>query len=165
MRVLGLDPGLRVTGYALLEATPDGRAARLVEGGTLRVPAAGGLAERLAQLARDAGALVEELRPDAVAVEAVHSRSPFPQSAILLAHARGVLLACAAGAGVTVAEYTAADIKKSVTGRGAAGKEQVARMVERLLGLAGPLQPDHVSDAAACALCHLANRRAEAWRA
>ncbi|MDI3318105.1 MAG: crossover junction endodeoxyribonuclease RuvC [Bacillota bacterium] len=164
MRILGLDPGLRATGYALLEAGPGGRGARLVEGGTLRVPARADLARRLAQLARDAGALVEELRPDTVAVEAVHSRPPFPQSAILLAHARGVLLACAAAAGVRVVEYTAADIKKSVTGRGAAGKEQVARMVERILGLAGPLEPDHVSDAAACALCHLANERVEAWR-
>ncbi|MBX5464938.1 MAG: crossover junction endodeoxyribonuclease RuvC [Clostridia bacterium] len=164
MRVLGLDPGLRVTGYALLESSPDGRRARLVEGGTLRVPARGGLAERLAQLARDVEALLRDLRPEAVAVEAVHSRSPFPQSALLLAHARGVLLACAAGAGLPVSEYTAADIKKSVTGRGAAGKEQVARMVESFLGLAGRLGPDHVSDAAACALCHLASLRVEAWR-
>ena len=158
MRILGIDPGLRVTGYALL--TVDATQPRLAEGGTLSTAAREPLAARLATLMRDMETVVRENQPDCVAVEAVHSRAPFPQSAILLSHARGVLLAVAAAQGLEVWEYTAADIKKSVTGHGAASKEQVARMIEHRLGVKQPIAPDHVTDAAAAAFCHWASLRA-----
>jgi crossover junction endodeoxyribonuclease RuvC len=152
-RILGIDPGSRVTGWGLLA----GSAARprLLEAGVLRL-GRGDLARRLGLLQERLGELVPRLHPTVAAVE-----SPFhgasARSALQLAHARGVILAVLAGAGVEIAEYTPATVKKAVTGSGRADKGQVASMVARLLGGTPPPSSHDLTDALALALCHLAS--------
>ena len=152
-RVLGIDPGSQVTGWGLLGGTAVQPC--LLEAGVLRL-GAGDFPQRLALLQERLAELVSRLRPTVAAVE-----SPFhgasARSALQLAHARGVILAVLAGAGVEVVEYTPASVKKAVTGSGRADKRQVAAMVGQLLGAALPGSSHDLSDALALALCHLAS--------
>jgi crossover junction endodeoxyribonuclease RuvC len=158
MRVLGLDPGSRRTGFGLVERL--GNRLRCVGHGTV-VPAARlPLPQRLRAIASQVGELMDRERPDAVVVEeAFYHESA--RSTLVLGHVRGVLLLAAAERGLEVAEYTPRAIKLSVTGRGAAAKDQVGFMVRRLLDLRGPLAPD-AADALAAALCHLQRARLSA---
>ena len=146
MRVLGVDPGSRATGWALVTFSP---APALEAAGVLRPPA-GGFGTRLLFLRDGLAAVIRERRPDAASVERVFA-GVNPKSLIALGEARGVLLFALAEAGVPVAEVTPAEVKRSVTGTGAAGKDQVRRMVTALLGRRLPLD---ASDAAAAALAH-----------
>lgn len=162
LRVLGVDPGSHVTGWGLVGGTA--RRPRLVDCGTLVLSSAPDLASRLAALQRDLQRLLGGLSPGCAAVE-----SPFhgkdSRAALQLAHARGVILAGLAVAGVPVTEYTPATVKKAVTGNGRAPKDQVRRMVSYLLAGADVRGPSDVSDAVAVALCHAAmhgHRRAVA---
>jgi len=153
LRVLGVDPGSRVTGWGLL--TGSATRARLLEAGVLRLGARD-FPLRLALLQNRLSELVSRLRPAVAAVETpFHGASA--RSALQLAHARGVVLAVLAASGVEVVEYTPATIKKAVTGNGRADKEQVACMVRRQLGCATPRTTYDLSDALAVALCHLAS--------
>lgn len=120
--------------------------------GTLRPPRGAGLPERLAFLHAKLVALVAEREPDCLAVERVFV-SASPRAALVLGHARGVVLAAAAAAGLHVSEYSAAEMKLAVTGTGAADKPQVQHMVRRLLALA-VAPPRDAADALALALCH-----------
>lgn len=157
VRVLGIDPGLSRCGYGAVEsASPGGRDARAVAVGVLRTPPDAPLPERLAELQRELRALMEELRPDAVAVERVFFQSNV-RTAIGVAQASGLAMAEAVAAGATVAEYTPNQVKEAVAGWGGAGKEEVERMVRILLGIDEPLRPVDAADAAALALCHLAH--------
>jgi crossover junction endodeoxyribonuclease RuvC len=158
LRILGLDPGSRVAGYGLLES--DGRRSRRLASGCIR-PRGEGPAEVLASLQRELAGLLGAWLPDVVAVEAVfHQRNV--RSALVLGQARGALLAGCGLAGVATAEYAPAQVKQAVTGSGAADKEQVARMVRLILGLAAePLVADE-SDALAVALCHAQTLRLSA---
>jgi crossover junction endodeoxyribonuclease RuvC len=155
VRVLGVDPGSRVVGYGLVEvdATRAGpEAMRYVECGVI-VPAAGApFATRLKEIAAELRAVIAELGPEVVAVESVFQKHNV-QSALKLGQARGVVLLCAAEAGVAIHEYAPARVKKAVTGRGAAGKPQVQEMVRALLHLRRSPRPD-AADALAVALCH-----------
>lgn len=146
MKILGVDPGSRAAGWALVDFTAS---PRLAAAGVLRPPA-GELAGRLLWLFREMGAVLERERPDRAAVERVFSGAN-PQSLITLGEARGVLLLALAAAGVPAAEITPAEIKKSVAGSGNAEKEQVRRMVTSLLGRRLALD---AADAAAAALAH-----------
>ena len=164
MRVLGVDPGSRAAGWAVVSfAGPP----RLVAAGVLRPATAVPFAERLRALHDGLLAVVERERPDEAAVERVFA-GVNPQSLITLGEARGVLLLALARAGVPVAEVTPAEIKKTVTGTGQAGKDQVRRMVLSLLSLpgGGPRLALDAADAAAAALTHgfrtAATRRAAA---
>ena len=167
MRTLGIDPGLRITGYAVLDsARPDDFAAipRIVEAGVIRLradstdkagnprPAAASISDRLLELERDLAALIERWRPDLVAVEAVFAHVEHPATAIVMAHARGVVLLTIRRAGVALAELKPAEVKKSLTGSGRATKEQMQRSVQTLFGLAEPPEPPDVADAIAIAL-------------
>ena len=147
MRILGVDPGSRATGWALVTFAPS---PALEAAGVLRPPARCGFAERLRFLRDGLAAVVLERRPDAACVERVFA-GVNPQSLITLGEARGVLLLALADAGVPAAEITPAEVKRAVTGTGAAGKEQVRRMVTALLGRRLALD---ASDAAAAALAH-----------
>jgi crossover junction endodeoxyribonuclease RuvC len=155
-RVLGIDPGLSRCGYGCLDARGAGRNARAVAVGVLRTPVDASVPERLAELQRELRALIAELRPDAVAVERVFFQSNV-RTAIGVAQASGLALAEAVNAGATVAEYTPNQVKEAVAGWGGAGKEEVGKMVQALLGLDVPLRPADAADAAALALCHLAH--------
>jgi crossover junction endodeoxyribonuclease RuvC len=153
VRILGVDPGSLVTGWGVLESVA-GRCT-LVDSDVIRIdhelPLADGLALLHARLVR----VVDDVRPASAAVEApFHGANA--RSALKLAHARGVVLAALGAAGVPVAEYTPATVKKSVTGDGRADKEQVRRMVSHLLGRVRLGRTRDLSDALAVALCHAA---------
>lgn len=153
MLILGIDPGSRATGYGAIRC--DGPDVRLVEAGTLLRPAGEPLPRRLAALAAGVGEVADRLRPATAVLE-----SPFhgmnARSLIVLAQARGALIAALASRDVEIREFTPAEVKSAVVGNGRAGKEEVARMVRLLLslggGAAGALSAD-ASDALAVALC------------
>jgi crossover junction endodeoxyribonuclease RuvC len=154
MRVLGLDPGTHCTGYGVVERRGD-RLQRLASG-ILRL-GKGDLAARLARLHAGLQGLIDAWSPTACAVEDLfHHRSA--RSALALGHARGVCLLAAAARGLEVVEYPPAVVKKAVTGHGAAGKQQVAYMVARLLGVEEEPE-DHASDALAAAICLVESRQ------
>lgn len=153
MRVLGIDPGLRLTGYGCIQWSVLGGEPALVEAGVLRLNITRPLAERLKQLHDDLGAMLDELAPDVLAVEGLFSMYRNPRTAILMAHARGVVLLQASLRGMSLVELTPTEVKKAVTGRGHASKAQVQRAVMAQCGLAGLPEPSDVADAIAVALC------------
>ncbi len=161
MRLLGLDPGLRVTGWGVVEVT--GNRYRFVAAGIVRSDAGAGLAERLLQLHDGLAAVVAQHRPDEAAVEETFMNTN-AASALKLGQARGVALLVPAVAGVPVAEYAANLIKKSVVGFGHAGKGQIQAMIATLLPGAGPQSPD-AADALAVALCHAHHRQSAVLQA
>ncbi len=150
--VLGVDPGLVCTGYGAIRIC--GRKPRLVQAGVFRVPRADPLPQRLCALFDDLTGLIDELRPSVLAIEEVFSHVRYPKTAIVMGHARGVLLLAAARAGVEVAEYAPTRIKAAVTGHGGADKESVGRSVVHALSLSAMPSPSDVTDALAVALCH-----------
>jgi crossover junction endodeoxyribonuclease RuvC len=151
--VLGVDPGTGATGYGVVETIARGRL-HLVECGVIRTTAGSGLAARLHAVHRELAGLLARHRPDVLAVEeAFHARNA--RTTLVLGHARGVILLAGEEAGVRIAEYTPAMIKKTVTGRGAAVKPQVGYMVARLLRLAAAPRPADAADGVAVALTHL----------
>jgi crossover junction endodeoxyribonuclease RuvC len=155
MRVLGLDPGSRRTGYGLVERS--GNKLRCLAHGTIAPAARLELPRRLHDIAKRAGEVMDRYAPDAVVVEeAFYHESA--RSTLVLGHVRGALLVAAVQRDLAVAEYSPREIKLSVAGTGAAAKEQVAFMVRRLLGIRGALSPD-AADALAAALCHLNRAR------
>jgi crossover junction endodeoxyribonuclease RuvC len=151
VRVLGVDPGSRLCGYGLVDVETD-RSCKYVECGVLSADRAGTMEQRLGEISRWLTDVVTELRPTVVAVEDVFSHVN-KRSALALAQARGAVLAVAGMAGLTVYSYAPAVVKKTVTGRGAASKEQVALMVQALVGLTTPPSAD-AADALAVAITH-----------
>ncbi len=151
MRVLGIDPGLQVCGYACLDS--EGDLGTIVEAGVLRTDGELPLERRLNQIAEDIETLLTRFEPDVVAVEQLYSHYAHPRTAILMGHARGVILQKSAAAGVAVESFSATRIKKSLTGSGRASKEQMQRTMQTILGLPEPPQPNDVADAMAAALC------------
>jgi crossover junction endodeoxyribonuclease RuvC len=159
IRILGLDPGSRHTGFGLIVRC-SGRLTYL-DSGTLSPGAAADLPRRLASLHDLTCRLLERAQPDVVAIEDIFS-AVNPRTALTLAHARGVLVLAVVQAGLPVLSYPPATVKKAVVGAGAAAKDKVAWMVERLLeGLpAGGRHGGHdATDALAVALCHAAHLR------
>jgi crossover junction endodeoxyribonuclease RuvC len=150
MRVLGVDPGSRATGWALVIA--EGNRVRLERAGVVR-PRGAELAARLADLDGRFSELLVELEPDCAAVESSFSGRN-PKSGLTLAESRGALLAALGRAGIPVFPYTPAQVKSAMVGHGTADKHQVAFMVVRLLGLNGPPASD-AADAAGVALTHI----------
>lgn len=151
--VLGIDPGLTRCGYAVLR-----RVGNLVEAvtiGVIRTPSGADLAVRLAELQAEVAGLLEEHRPDAVALEQIFFQNNV-RTAMSVGQASGVVLALAASRGCTVRQYTPSQVKNTVAGWGGADKAQVARMVQQQLRLSRPPEPADAADAAAIALCHLA---------
>ncbi len=150
MRVLGIDPGSRVMGLGLV--AQEGDSLRCLHFDTIR-SGSGELAGRLRVIYEAVAGVVEEYRPDAVAVEQVFVAHNV-RSALVLGQARGSAICAAVAQGLPMAEYSARGIKQAVVGSGAAGKEQVQHMVRILLGLDQP-PPADAADALACAICHI----------
>nr|HEX4315200.1 crossover junction endodeoxyribonuclease RuvC [Kofleriaceae bacterium] len=150
MRILGLDPGSHVCGYGVIDV----RDAQLtyVECGVLTAPADRAMEDRLGEIARGLTEVLAELKPQVVAVEDVFTHQN-PRSALALAQARGMALAVIGMCRLSVASYPPALVKKSVTGSGRADKDQIARMVQGLIGLRSLPRPD-ASDALAVAITH-----------
>ena len=162
MRVLGIDPGLRRTGYACVQLPARSLEPGLVEAGVLRLRTTGALGVRLQQLHGELAEVIAELAPDRMAVEGVFSNARFVRTSIIMGHGRGVVLLAAAQAGLEVLELAPAEVKRAVTGRGNASKDQVRRAVMTQCGLRAMRGPSDVSDAIAIALC--AARRAASVR-
>ncbi|MDD5240282.1 MAG: crossover junction endodeoxyribonuclease RuvC [Sulfuricella sp.] len=149
MRILGIDPGLRVTGFGLIEKT--GQQLVYVASGCIRTPS-GELPQRLKVIVEGLAEVIATYSPAQVAVEKVFVNVN-PQSTLLLGQARGAAICAAILKDLPVAEYTALQVKQAVVGHGKAAKEQVQEMVKRLLHLEGDPQAD-AADALACAICH-----------
>jgi crossover junction endodeoxyribonuclease RuvC len=164
-RVVGIDPGLGVTGYAVIEPSPRpasgliGPPPLVVEAGVIRAKRDAALASRLDTIYQGILEVLDAFPPDALALEQVHSRPAHPRTAILMAHARGVIMLAAAQRGVPVIGYAASRIKKTLTGHGRAPKEQMQHAVRTELGLDRLPEPHDVADACAVALCHFQNER------
>jgi crossover junction endodeoxyribonuclease RuvC len=160
MRVLGVDPGLRLTGYGCIELRRGGPA--IVEAGVIRLagkPAPGvpprPISDRLAELDRDFRELLARVQPACVAVEGLFAHYRHPATAIVMAHARGVLLLAVRAAGLPLVELKPAAVKKATTGFGRADKAQMQRVIQAEFNLPAPPSPPDVADALAIALCAL----------
>ncbi len=151
MRILGIDCGSRITGYGIIET--DGKYQRAVGYGAITAPRGADLSDRLRVVADALDKLLGQFEPDEAAVEDLFV-SKNVSSAFVLAHVRGVAMLSAARAGLPVASYTAAQVKKSVVGHGHADKGQVRHMVRVLLDVKEEIEPLDVSDALAVAYCH-----------
>jgi crossover junction endodeoxyribonuclease RuvC len=152
IRILGIDPGLNITGYGVLEwgnGSP-----KLCEAGVVRGKSRGSLAKRLVEIHNGVREVIEGLKPDVMALEELYSHYERPRTAILMGHARGVICLAAAMVGIPVVSYSATQIKKILTGNGRAPKSQVQRAIQRELALPKIPEPPDVADALAVALCH-----------
>lgn len=149
LRILGIDPGLRVTGFGIIDQT--GQQLEYVASGCVR-SGAGELPERIKVLLEGLQEVIATYRPDCAAVEQVFVNVN-PKSTLLLGQARGAAICAAVGGSLPVAEYTALQVKQAVVGAGKAHKVQVQAMVRKLLRLPGDPSPD-AADALACAICH-----------
>ncbi|MCX5654604.1 MAG: crossover junction endodeoxyribonuclease RuvC [Planctomycetota bacterium] len=154
MRILGIDPGIERTGYGVVDLAAGVGTPRLVEAGVIRTRPADPLPDRLAEIRSGLAAVLEEFKPEAVAVEELYSHYAHPRTAILMGHARGIALLAAAEAGVPLVSYSATHIKKSLVGAGHSSKEQVQRAIQSIFCLKQAPQPPDVADALAVALCH-----------
>jgi len=161
-RVLGIDPGLNITGYAVIERA--GGKLNLVEAGVVRGKSRGDLSARLKEVFEGVSDVIASLKPTALAIEELYSHYERPKTAILMGHARGVICLAAEQAGLSIRSYAATQIKLLLTGNGRAPKSQMQRAICHEFGLAAPPEPPDVADAMAIALCHhyLSNKTAEA---
>lgn len=151
-RILGIDPGLRTTGYGVIDVS-SGRA-RLVEAGIVRPRAAATLEQRLRELHEGISSVVAATQPQAMVIEELYTTYKNPMTAIMMGHARGVLCLAGAQHGVPVHTLAHSLVKRALVGSGAARKEQVNKMVTQLLGLRRNPSPNDVSDALALALAY-----------
>ena len=152
MRIFGIDPGSERTGYGCVET--DGCRHRLVVCGAISAPAGATFPDKLLAIHRRLTALLAQCHPQSVAVENLfHAANA--RSALRLGHARGVALLAAVEAGLSVFEYSPAEIKRAVTGYGRADKHQVQQMIALLLGLGEAPTPHDAADALAVAICHV----------
>ena len=153
LRVLGVDPGLNTTGYGVIVA--DERRPRLAEAGGVRgASARSQLADRVHQIYQGITEVLQDCRPDVMAIEELYSHYKRPQTAILMGHARGAILLAAAQIDIPVMGYSATRVKKILTGSGHAPKLQVQQAVQRELQLNQIPDPPDIADALAIAMCH-----------
>jgi crossover junction endodeoxyribonuclease RuvC len=151
MRILGIDPGLQITGYGVLDWKPVRPV--LVDGGVIRLKPKTPLADRLVELESELDSLLEEHKPDVCAVEQLYSHYAHPRTAILMGHARGVILLLARKRGIQLEQFAANRVKKSLSGQGHASKLQMQRAVQSLWNLPQLPEPPDVADALAVAFC------------
>jgi crossover junction endodeoxyribonuclease RuvC len=158
-RILGIDPGLHITGYGMIE----GRHGRphVCEAGVVRADGKD-MASRVLVLYNGLVEVIEEFHPEVVAVEQLYAHYQHPRTAILMAHARGVVFLAASQRDLPLVSYNATRIKKTITGNGRASKDQVQRTIQRELGLPKVPEPPDVADALAAALCHFYVQKVEA---
>lgn len=154
MRILGIDPGLRLTGYGVIDTTPQTvMRPKLIDGGVIRLKDKTPIASRLVELEKDLSEMFVEFKPDVCAVEMLYSHYAHPRTAILMGHARGVILLVAARHGARIEQLSASRIKQSATGYGHASKEQMQVAIQQLFKLPEPPSPPDVADALAIAVC------------
>src|SRR5208282_2775878 len=158
-RVIGIDPGLNVTGYGIVVCRAN--EVNLLEAGVIRMPRRHGesLPERLESLFVELRRVIEEFKPEAMCLEEVYSHADYPRTAILMGHARGVICLAARLAGIPVLSFSAKRVKQSITGNGNASKLQVQRAVQNYFSLDRTPHPPDVADALAVALCYVNGMR------
>jgi len=150
--IVGIDPGLNITGYGVLQITTTG--VKLAEGGVVRGRERGSLPGRLKEIFQGVREVLAAFSPVTVAIEQLYSHYDRPRTAILMGHARGVICLAAALSEIPIEHYAATQIKRMLTGSGRASKEQVQLAIQRELSLAAPPDPPDVADALAAAICH-----------
>lgn len=151
MRILGIDPGIAIVGFGLIESNRG--SVRMLQYGAVTTEAGLPLATRLVQIENDMTALIAQLKPDEIAVEELFFSKNIT-TGIAVAHGRGVILCTAERLGVPIFEYTPMQVKQAVAGYGLADKKQVMYMTKRLLKLKAVPKPDDAADALAIAICH-----------
>lgn len=151
-RILGIDPGLNTTGYAVI--VRDAGRLKLIEAGIVRGKSRCDMPARLQEIFDGVSDVIATLHPTQLAIEELYSHYERPRTAILMGHARGVICLAAVQAGLTIRSYAATQVKLLLTGSGRAPKSQVQNAVCREFGLAAPPEPPDVADAMAIALCH-----------
>ena len=151
MRILGIDPGIAIVGFGLVESNRG--SVRMLQYGAVTTEAGLPLATRLVQIENDMAALIAQLKPDEIAVEELFFSKNIT-TGIAVAHGRGVILCTAERLGVPIFEYTPMQVKQAVAGYGLADKKQVMDMTKRLLKLKAVPKPDDAADALAIAICH-----------
>lgn len=152
MIVIGIDPGISNTGFGVVERC--GGSLLALDGGVISTSPRTPLELRLAQITERIDALINDHKPEAMAIESIYFGKN-AETAFLVGQARGAVVAAAGRQRLTVSSYTPQQIKLAVCGSGGAGKQQVQRMISALLNLAGPLPPDHAADALAVGVCHI----------
>jgi crossover junction endodeoxyribonuclease RuvC len=152
MRTLGIDPGLHITGYGLLDEQQGN--IKLIEAGIIKTNREAEMTVRLLEISKELGAVIAQFSPDALAIEELYSHYEHPKTSIIMGHARGVILLKAAEAGIPVFAYASTRIKNTLTGYGRATKQQMQLMMQSTLGLKAMPEPPDVADALAVALCH-----------
>ena len=151
MRILGIDPGIAIVGFGLIESNRG--SVRMLQYGAVTTEAGLPLAIRLVQIENDMTALIAQLKPDEIAVEELFFSKNIT-TGIAVAHGRGVILCTAERLGVPIFEYTPMQVKQAVAGYGLADKKQVMDMTKRLLKLKAVPKPDEAADGVAIAICH-----------
>lgn len=152
MIVLGIDPGTRITGYGCVRLGARSGEPALIEAGVVTLRAGSSLESRLAELHASLAELIAELKPTHIAVEKLYAHYKHPRTAILMAHARGVILLAAEQAGLTIHHLPSTEVKKSITGYGHASKQQIQQAIQSHFRLPEPPSPPDVADALAIAL-------------
>ncbi len=151
MRILGIDPGLQLTGYGVVDyqfLRP-----KLIDGGVIRLQQRTPMAERLLELEKELESIFVEYSPEVCAVEQLYAHYKHPRTAILMGHARGVILLVAQRHGARIKEFSANRVKQAVSGHGHASKLQMQRSIQAIWNLKEPPSPPDVADALAIALC------------
>ena len=151
-RVLGIDPGLRITGYAVVETANGAVDPALLEAGVIKLAGKEPIEHRLEQLHNDLRELIVEHRPNHMAVENIYAHYRHPRTAILMAHARGVILLAAQQHQIDLQNLPSTEVKKAITGFGHASKQQMQLAIQSQCRLEAPPQPPDVADAIAIAL-------------
>ncbi|MEX2214583.1 MAG: crossover junction endodeoxyribonuclease RuvC [Phycisphaeraceae bacterium] len=152
LRVMGIDPGLRLTGYAAVDLPKGAIEPQLIEAGVIRLTVKTSMEARLGQLHAELSDLLDALKPGRLAVEKLYAHYKHPRTAILMGHARGVILLCAAQRKIEVEHLPSTEVKKAMTGYGHASKEQMQRAVQAQCNLPELPSPPDVADAIAIAL-------------
>jgi crossover junction endodeoxyribonuclease RuvC len=154
-RVIGIDPGLNMTGYGIIEC--QGSEVRLLEAGVIRLPRSNGnnLAVRLESLFAELREVIADFRPQSMCLEDIYGHAEYPRTAILMGHARGVICLAARLARIPVHSFPARRIKQAVTGNGNASKQQVQRSIQHYFRLHRTPYPPDVADALAAAMCYV----------
>ena len=155
MRILGVDPGLLITGYGVISV--DG-SPELIEAGVVRTKVNDGIAERLRKIYQSLAQVIEEHRPEALVIEKLYAHYKHPTTAILMGHARGVVCLLSGTHQIPMVSIASTHIKKATTGMGHAGKLQMQRMVQHSLNLKSLPEPPDVADALAVALAYASSQ-------
>ncbi len=152
MRILGIDPGLHITGYGIIDS--DNGEYQIVEAGVVRTNKKDEMELRLHEISKELKNIIAQFKPEAVAVEDLYSHYAHPKTAIIMGHARGIIFLKSAEANIPVFPYASTRIKNSLTGNGRASKRQMQMMVASTFGTSDIFDPPDIADALAVALCH-----------